>query len=166
MSSTIDDFRHFFRADKSHGPFSLRHVTDECLNLVEAGMKSNNIDIVVKCDRDVVVSGFANEYSQALMNILSNAREAIIESKISDGKIVIEIGEKDGFGVHTVTDNGGGIASEVLPKIFEPHFTTKEQGVGIGLYMSLISIEKNMHGRIDAENVAGGARFSIILSKS
>ena len=166
MSSTIDDFRHFFRADKSHGPFNLRQVTDECLNLVEAGMKSHNIDIVVKCDHDVVVVGYANEYSQAVMNILSNAREAIVEQNRTDGKIVIEIGEEDGFGVHSVTDNGGGIPSEVLPKIFEPHFTTKEQGVGIGLYMSLISIEKNMRGKINVENVAGGARFSIVMPKS
>jgi PAS domain S-box-containing protein len=166
MSSTIDDFRHFFRADKSPGTFSLKHVTDECLNLVEATMKSHNIDIVVMCEHDVAVNGYANEYSQAVMNILSNAREAIIERKIPEGKIVIEISEENEYGIHTVTDNGGGIPFEVLPKIFEPHFTTKEQGVGIGLYMTLISIEKNMHGRIDVDNVANGARFSIRLPKS
>lgn len=165
MSTTIDDFRYFFRADKSHGPFSLRHVTDECLNLVEAAMKNHNIEIVVNCEHDVVVSGYANEYSQALMNIFSNAREAIIEKKVADGKIVIDIGEKDGFGVHVVTDNGGGIPPDILPKIFEPHFTTKEQGMGIGLYMTLISIEKNMRGKIDVENVTGGARFTIVLPK-
>lgn len=166
MSSTIDDFRNFFRADKSPGTFSLKHVTDECLNLVEAAMKNHNINIIVKCERDVVVGGYANEYSQAIMNILSNAREAIIERKVSNGNIVIEIGEEGKFGVHTVTDNGGGIPPEVLPKIFEPHFTTKEQGVGIGLYMTLISIERNMHGKISVENVAKGARFSICLPKS
>ncbi len=166
MSSTIDDFRHFFRADKSPGAFSLKHVTDECINLVEAAMKNNNINIVVQCERDVVVSGYANEYSQALMNILSNAREAIIERNVADGRIDIEIGEDGDYGIHTVTDNGGGIPAEVLPKIFEPHFTTKEQGVGIGLYMTLISIEKNMHGKINVENMADGARFSICLPKS
>ena len=166
MSSTIDDFRNFFRADKSPGTFSLKHVTDECLNLVEAAMRSHNINIVVKCEGDVVVRGYANEYSQALMNILSNAREAIIERKVSDGRIVIEISEDGEFGIHTVTDNGGGIPPEVLPKIFEPHFTTKEQGVGIGLYMTLISIEKNMHGKIDVGNAAEGAWFSICLPKS
>jgi PAS domain S-box-containing protein len=166
MSSTIDDFRNFFRADKSPGTFSLRHVTDECLNLVEAAMKSHSINIVVECEHDVVVRGYANEYSQAVMNILSNAREAIIERRVTDGRIVIRIGEDGEFGIHTVTDNGGGIPPEVLPKIFEPHFTTKEQGVGIGLYMTLISIEKNMHGKIDVENVAEGASFSIRLPKS
>lgn len=165
MSSTIDDFRDFFRTDKSMGTFSLKRVTDECLNLVEAAMKSNNINIEVRCERDVVVSGYANEYSQAVMNILSNARDAIVGMKLTAGEIVIEIGEEGEFGVHTVTDNGGGIPVAVLPKIFEPHFTTKEQGVGIGLYMTLVSIEKNMNGRIAVENVANGARFSMYLPK-
>lgn len=166
MSSTIDDFRNFFRADKSPGAFSLKHVTDECINLVEAAMRNHNINIVVKCEHDVVVSGYANEYSQAVMNILSNAREAIIGNKVGNGNIVIEIGEEGQYGVHTVTDNGGGIPAEVLPRIFEPHFTTKEQGVGIGLYMTLISIERNMHGKINVENAADGARFSLCLPKS
>ena len=166
MSSTIDDFRHFFRADKSLGTFNLKQVSDECLNLVEAAMKSNNINIVVRCEHDVFVSGYANEYSQALMNILSNAKDAIVDRKIAEGEIIIEIGEEGGFGVHTVTDNGGGIPEEVLPKIFEPHFTTKTLGVGIGLYMTLVSIEKNMRGRISAENVPGGTRFSVYLPKA
>jgi PAS domain S-box-containing protein len=165
MSSTIDDFRNFFRADKTPGAFSLKHVTGECLNLVEASMKSHNINIVIRCEHDVVVGGYANEYSQALMNILSNARDAIVERKITEGEIAIEIREEGEFGVHSVTDNGGGIQSEVMPKIFEPHFTTKEQGVGIGLYMTMVSIEKNMHGRIVVENVAGGAKFSVYLPK-
>lgn len=166
MSTTIDDFRNFYRADKSKALFSLKHVTDECLNLVDAAMNSNKINIVVRCDQDVLVNGYANEYSQAVMNILSNAKEAIVERKIPQGEIVIEIGEDGNYGVHTITDNGGGIPADILSKIFEPHFTTKEQGIGIGLYMTLITIEKNMHGRIDVENVGNGARFSIYLPKS
>lgn len=166
MSSTIDDFRHFFRTDKSLGIFSLKQVTDECLNLVDAAMKNSNINIVVRCGQDVVVSGYASEYSQAVMNILSNARDAILEHKIAAGEIIVEIGEEGGFGVHSVIDNGGGIPAEILPKIFEPHFTTKEHGVGIGLYMTMISIEKNMHGRIAVENRENGARFSVYLPKA
>lgn len=165
MSSTIDDFRHFFRADKSLGMFSLRQVTEECINLVEAAMKSNNINIVVQCERDVIVHGYANEYSQAVMNILSNAKDAIVDRKMAEGEIVIAISEDGEFGVHSVTDNGGGVPAEVLPKIFEPHFTTKEHGVGIGLYMTLVSIEKNMNGKIAVENVANGARFSVYLPR-
>lgn len=166
MSGTIDDFRHFYRADKSIGNFSLKQVTEECIHLVEAAMESSNINIVVRCERDVIVKGLANEYSQALMNILINAKEAIVAKKTKAGEIVIEIGEDGVFGVHTVTDNGGGIPPEVLPKIFEPHFTTKEHGVGIGLYMTLVSIEKNMDGRILVENTQGGARFTIYLPKT
>jgi signal transduction histidine kinase len=163
MSTTIDDFRNFFRMDKNIGTFGLKQVTEECINLVEASIKNNNINIVIRCERDVLVSGYANEYSQAVMNLLSNARDAIVERKVADGEIVIEIGRDGEFGVHRITDNGGGIAPEALPKIFEPHFTTKENGVGIGLYMTLISIEKNMKGRILVENAAHGARFSMYL---
>lgn len=165
MSSTIDDFRNFFRADKSLKVFSLMQVTDECLNLVEAAMKSHNINIVVKCAQDVKVIGYENECYQSVMNILSNARDAIVEKNIASGEIVIEIREEGRFGVYTLTDNGGGIPADVLPRIFEPHFTTKEHGVGIGLYMSMISIEKNMKGRIKVDNVGEGTRFSIYLPK-
>lgn len=165
MSSTIDDFRHFFRADKSSKVFSLKKVTDECLNLIDAAMKSNNIAIVVSCERDVEVSGYENEYSQAVMNILSNAKDAIVGRKITHGEIRIEISEDDEFGVYALTDNGGGIPPEIMPRIFEPHFTTKEHGVGIGLYMSMVSIETNMNGRLTVENVTGGAKFTIYLPK-
>ncbi|MFA6014234.1 MAG: PAS domain-containing sensor histidine kinase [Gallionellaceae bacterium] len=166
MSNTIDDFRHFFRDDKTLGTFSLKKVTEECLNLVEAAMKVHNINIVVRCEQDVFVKGYANEYSQAVMNILSNAKDAIVDRKKDEGEIVIEISELGEFGVHTITDNGGGIPDEIFPKIFEPHFTTKEYGVGIGLYMTVVSIEKNMNGRIAVENVAEGARFCLNLPKA
>ncbi|HLP96880.1 MAG TPA: PAS domain S-box protein [Sideroxyarcus sp.] len=165
MSTTIDDFRHFFRADKSPGDFSLRQVTDECLNLVDAAMKSSHIEII-RNEADVIVSGFANEYSQALMNILSNARDAIVARGRGHGHIHIDIRAQGDWGVHTISDDGGGIPPEALPRIFEPHFTTKEYGVGIGLYMSMVSVEKNMKGRIEVENRADGASFSIYLPKA
>lgn len=166
MSSTIDDFRHFFRPDKNLESFSLKRITDECLNLIEAGMKSSNINVVVNCEQDVIVNGYANEYSQALMNILSNARDAIVSRNISSREIVIDIREEGEFGVHSVTDNGGGIPPDVLPRIFEPHFTTKEHGVGIGLYMTLVTVEKNMKGRVAVENVEDGAKFSLYLRRA
>jgi len=166
MSSTIDDFRHFFRKDKNTGTFGLRHMTGECLNLVDASMKNSNINILVHCGHEVFVSGYANEYSQAMMNILNNARDAIIHRKVAEGEIIIEISEDEASGVLSIRDNGGGIAPEVLPKIFEPHFTTKAQGLGIGLYMTQVAIEKNMNGRIEVENVANGVRFSLYLSKA
>ncbi len=166
MSRTIDDFRHFFRADRSLEAFSLHKATLECLNLVDASMRNNNINISVQVEHDVQVSGYSNEYSQVLMNILSNARDAIIDQKVAAGQISIEISEDDEFGIHAITDNGGGIPQDILSRIFEPHFTTKEHGVGIGLYMTLICVEKNMNGKISAENVPSGARFTICLPKA
>lgn len=165
MSRTIDDFRNFFRDDKSLGAFGLQQVTGECLSLVEAAMRNSQINIEVKCGREVMVWGYANEYSHALMNLLSNAKDAIIENHIAAGRIEIEIGEDEKSGWEIVTDNGGGIAEGLMQKIFVPHFTTKAHGVGIGLYMARTSIEKNMSGRIRAKNTVDGAQFTIQMPK-
>lgn len=166
MSSTIDDFRHFFRADKNIETFSLAKVTGECLNLLDASLRNNNITVILNEEHEVFVSGYANEYSQAVLNILSNAKDAIAGRKGVAGKIVVEIGEDGDYGVHSIIDNGGGIPADVMHRIFEPHFTTKEQGVGIGLYMALVTVEKNMKGKISVENVGEGAKFSLYLPKT
>lgn len=107
--------------------------------------------------------GFPNEYSQVLLNILGNAKEAIVESGSTRGKIAIRYGEQDGMGVVTVQDNGGGIPEDILDDIFHPYFTTKNAGTGIGLYMSKMIIEKNMQGRIEAKNIEGGCEFTIYV---
>jgi PAS domain S-box-containing protein len=166
MSSTIDDFRHFFRADKEIETFGLMQVTKECINLLDASLSNNNIAITVNCENDVLVTGYANEYSQALLNILTNAKDAIVGSANGGGEIIIEISEEGDYGVHSVIDNGGGIPPDVIDRIFDPHFTTKEKGVGLGLYMTLVSVEKNMKGRVAVENVKNGAKFSLYLPKA
>ena len=63
----------------------------------------------------------------------------------------------------SVEDNAGGIPGDVLPKIFDPYFTTKEQGSGIGLYMSKMIVERNFKGRIKAANTAAGALVTITI---
>ena len=63
----------------------------------------------------------------------------------------------------TITDNAGGIKEDILPKIFDAYFTSKEvgKGTGIGLFMSKTIIENNMGGRLTARNVGDGAEFRI-----
>ena len=106
--------------------------------------------------------GFPNEYSQVLLNLLSNAKEAILlHNQMLSGRVDIVITEQDGQGCVSVRDNGGGIPDEILDRIFEPYFSTKEKGSGIGLYMSKMIIEHNMNGSITAKNIEGGAEFTV-----
>ncbi len=159
MSTTIDDFRNFFKPDQRKTRFNLRNSIREALNLVEAGLHNNHIEVVVEADEDVFVEGFQGEYSQVLLNVLVNAKDALKPQKRT-GKVVIHLESCDGQGIVRVTDNAGGIPENVLPKIFDPYFTTKESGSGIGLYMSRM-IMGHMNGNITARNIDGGAEVTI-----
>jgi signal transduction histidine kinase len=106
--------------------------------------------------------GFPNEYSQVLLNLLSNAKEAIMaHNQTISGRVDIVLTEQDGQGCVSVCDNGGGIPIDILNRIFDPYFSTKGKGSGIGLYMSKMIIERNMNGSITARNIEGGAEFIV-----
>jgi signal transduction histidine kinase len=109
----------------------------------------------------LVCFGYPNEYAQVLLNLLTNAKDAIIERKVAGGAIWLSLAREDGYAALTVRDNGGGIPEAELAKVFEPYFTTKEKGTGIGLYMSKTIIENSMGGRIEARNSDGGAVFAV-----
>ncbi|MDD2580824.1 MAG: PAS domain-containing protein [Desulfuromonadaceae bacterium] len=163
ISDTIDDFRTFFNHEKEPHSFSVNDAVSRSINFVMPSLKNNGIKAVSDEQSDMCVVGYPNEYTQALLNIIINARDALMESQMPEPLISIRIFEEKGRSVVTVLDNGGGINEDALPRIFDPYFTTKEQGKGsgIGLYMAKMIIEKNMNGRLTARNVDGGAEFRI-----
>jgi signal transduction histidine kinase len=163
MSHTIDDFRNFFRSDKAVIAFNVNQVITRTLSLVEKSFKDQTIGIAFHPDGDPTANGFPNEYSQVLLNILMNSRDALVANQVGDALISIRSHAKGGSSVVTITDNGGGIPEEILDRLFDPYFTTKgpDQGTGIGLFMSKTIIEKNMAGKLTVCNVGKGARFSI-----
>ena len=158
MSKTIDDFRNFFKIDKAKKKFGIREAIEETLSLQSAQFKNRNIMVDIHGENDTI-EGFRGEFQQVVLNIINNAKDAILERKIKEGRITITITP-----LHvSIEDNAGGIEAEVLDRVFEPYFTTKDQGdgTGIGLYMSKMIIEKNMSGKLIAENGTFGARFVI-----
>ncbi|MEI6211090.1 MAG: CHASE domain-containing protein [bacterium] len=165
MSSTINDFRNFFLPDREKVRFSARVQILHATGLVEAGLTSENIRIHLDAPVDAELTGFPNEYSQVLLNLLVNAKEAIKDSGVPDGHIRIRLFERDGRACVSVSDNGGGIPADVLEKIFEPYFSTKKMGTGIGLYMSKMIIERSMSGAIEAHNKDGGAEFVVVTPR-
>jgi PAS domain S-box-containing protein len=163
-SRTIDDFRDFFKPDEEKVPFKVQEMVEKTVSLIEESFRQLRIAITVTAAGEPVINGHPNEFSQVMLNILFNARDAFLARKDDRPRVIaIEIFSQGGRGVVTVADNAGGIPEEILEKIFDPYFTTRgpDQGIGIGLYMSKIIIEKNMPGRLSARNTADGAEFRI-----
>lgn len=163
MSQTIEDFRNFFRPDKEKQQFSVKEVIDRTISFIEASFKSHDIGLVFSLKDDISIYGFPNEYAQVLINILNNAKDVVLERKVQNPRVTIELSSAGTRSIVEITDNGGGVPEEIIEKIFEPYFTTKQpsQGTGIGLYMSKTIIEKNMNGRLSVSNTTDGAKFRI-----
>jgi PAS domain S-box-containing protein len=165
MSRTVDDFRNFFRPDKIRTPFHVNQVIRQMVSLIEESFKDKQISIAFHTEGDPMITGYPNEYAQALLNILVNARDALVERNVDDPRITLRSSHEGGKTVLTIADNAGGIAEEIMDKLFDPYFTTKgaDTGTGIGLYMSKTIIEKNMGGRLTARNTGTGAEFRIVV---
>ncbi len=162
MSTTIDDFRNFFKPNREKQSFQPWDSIDEGIKLVSQTFKNNNIEIEQeKSGEPCEVVGYPNEFSQVVLNALSNAKEAILDKKIP-GKVHIRIGKGIDSAIISIRDNGGGIPEDILPKIFDPYFTTKEKGTGIGLYMSKMIMD-HMGGDITIRNVEGGVEVLLTL---
>lgn len=163
MSQTIDDFRNFYKPDREKRWFKVNHVVTRAVTLVEASFREHRISIVVNALDDLEIRGYQNEYAQVLLNILMNARDALLERGTVEPRVTLDARMEKGKSVVTVSDNAGGIGEEIMDKIFDPYFTTKESGLGtgIGLFISKSIIEKNMGGRLSARNAGFGAEFRI-----
>ncbi|KJU82472.1 multi-sensor signal transduction histidine kinase [Candidatus Magnetobacterium bavaricum] len=173
MSKTIDDFRNFFRPTKEKEMFNCLSAINSMLSIVSAQLSNNSISVKVTAqdENSLFVNGFPNEFKQAVLNVINNSKDAIIDNrkKLSQshgkGLITINVFKENNKTVVVITDNGGGVEAGIIDRVFEPYFTTKEQGkgTGIGLYMSKTIIERNMDGRLDVRNVPNGAEFRIEL---
>jgi PAS domain S-box-containing protein len=163
MSKTISDFRNFLTPGRKKTVFSARAELVETLRLVDASYRHDGIELVLEGDSDVSLLGFPNEYAQVVLNLLSNARQAIQASKVTAGRITLWLESRGDLGCLVVRDNGGGIPEAVLGRIFEPYFTTRQTGSGIGLTMSRQIVEQSMGGRLEARNVGDGAELTVLL---
>jgi PAS domain S-box-containing protein len=163
MSTTIDDFRNFFRPDRDPADFDLGAAVEDAAFIMEASLKNNDIGLERAVEPGLRAWGFHGQFSQAVLNVLANAKEVLQERHVRPARIRLQVSRRDAQVEVTVEDNAGGIPDNVLGHIFEPYFTTKEQGSGIGLYMTKMILERSMHGKIRAENTAEGARFVLTV---
>jgi signal transduction histidine kinase len=164
MSRTINDFRKFYLPNKERAVFSLSESMEDALSIFSLCLKNHNIHVQFEYRGQQQVYGFQNEFIQVILNIFMNSKDAFVNQNIENRKLNIKIDEDEWFYMTEIIDTGGGIEPSLLDKIFEPYFTTRQNGTGLGLYMGKVILE-NMHGNIKAENTGTGARFLLFIPK-
>ena len=164
LSKTIDDFRNFFKPNKEKEHAKICKIIEDTIQIIGKSLENNNIELEYDQSCTLTVYTFPNELLQVFLNLLANAKDAIKENAIENGKITITILEKNDCVETVICDNGGGIRESILSNLGEPYMTTKdENGTGLGLYMSRVIVQKHMGGDILWENQNGGACFTIRL---
>ena len=165
MSRTIDDFRNFFSSGRQKETLRIHVPISKVEKLMSASLKNNGIGLVISIEEDFQLYVYPNELIQVLLNLLSNAKDVLIERAIVNGTVEIRTYRKGNQYALEVRDNAGGIHTQPIEKVFEPYFSTKHAtaGTGIGLYMSKIIIEKNNGGKIIVHNQGSGAVFTVLF---
>ena len=155
LSATVDDFRNFFKPNKGKEMVSLTTPIKKALAIVKSSMKNKNIDVNTDFKTDDELLLYQNELMQVILNILKNSEDNFLEKKILNPKINIITKKINNKYIISISDNGGGIKEEILSKIFDPYFSTKDEknGTGLGLYMSKIMIEEHNKGSLSVKNV-------------
>ena len=164
MSQTIDDFRNFYKEDKKKIEFNIKNAIQNAVNIIEASIKHNGIKMQIQAKEDIAYIGYPNQLSQVILNILQNSKDALELKKVKNPYIKVKVYKSKKFAKIEIKDNAGGIPPNIMDKIFEANFTTKQgTGTGIGLYMSKTIIVDNFGGNILVKNDKDGALFTIEL---
>ncbi|WML44495.1 HAMP domain-containing sensor histidine kinase [Neobacillus sp. PS3-40] len=162
MSRTINDFQKFYMPNKEKNVFSLGESIGNALSIFSLSLKTYDIHVLFEYRGEQMAYGYQNEFSQVVLNILTNARDAFVHRGLKNRKVSITISQTESFFAVEFTDNAGGIEANLVPKLFKPYFTTRPHGTGLGLYMSKMILEK-MDGSIKVENTDDGARFILFI---
>jgi len=148
---------------------SMKELIDDSLTLMKHHLKSFGIELKVDCPaEDCRVTGNFTEISQVVVNLLSNARDAVRDAELK----VISLGYKSEGGLVSVwvQDSGRGIPETYAAEVFKPFFTTKahQEGTGLGLYISKMIADRNQASLSfetlkDRSGRVVGTRFMLVL---
>ncbi len=166
MSTTIDDFSNFFEPNRKKEIFNASDYIDNAINIIEMSLTYNHININVNKNSETYpILGYPSEFSQVILNILINAKDALCDTSSSSRNINISIAKDKNNVIVEIEDNAGGIKKDLIEKVFDMYFTTKKskEGTGLGLYISRLIIETKLNGEIKIKNTKVGAKIIIIL---
>ncbi|MCT7582298.1 sensor histidine kinase [Aliarcobacter butzleri] len=166
LSKTIDDFKEFYLQEKEKDNFLVKDSIQNALTILNPDLQKDSINLNLKFEtfEDIKIFGVKNELSQVILSLVSNSIDAL--KNRHNPKISINVVSSSAEVIIEILDNAGGIKAKNLKKIFEPYFSTKEEGTGIGLYLSKIIIEESFGGKLQVQNIKDGAKFSIFIEKA
>jgi len=146
LSTTIDDFRNFFKPNQQKELMDLTLPIYKALQIIENSLKDDNITVIKEFTTNKPLYIHKNEIVQVILNILNNAQDNFKEHDIKDAVIIISTREEGNDAVISISDNGGGIPENIIENIFNPYFSTKHEknGTGLGLYMSKMIVANMM----------------------
>lgn len=165
LSSTVKDFKEFYTPTKQKEKFLVIEAIQSAITIMNADLKKRNIDLDLKfaSNEDIEIYGIKSEFSQAILALISNAYDALVN--IENPYIKIGISSTSAEVIIKIQDNAGGIEKKNLEKVFEPYFSTKKNGTGIGLYLVKLIIEKSFNGLIKLNNGKDGVKYTITIEK-
>lgn len=156
LSQTIEDFRNFAKVDKNKKTFDVNETIIKTYKIVENLYKVNTITVEFDLCEEMFYNGLQSQLSQVIINILNNAKDALISNNPNkeSRKINVSTSANESYFMIKIGDNAGGIPTDIIPKIFDPYFTTKHQsqGTGIGLFMTHEIIKNHFGGTIEVKN--------------
>lgn len=169
MSKTLSDFRNFLKPSTKKKLFSISKALNEINEIIGKQIFYSNIKMNFNYENkneELLIYGYENEFKQVLLNLINNAKNKIVE-KIRENKekanININIKRCSNFNTIEIVDDGGEIDERIINSIFDPYFTTKEDGTGFGLYMAKVIVEDKMRGTINVRNEGQNVVFTIKL---
>jgi signal transduction histidine kinase len=162
MSETLENLKGFYQPNKKKESFLISDAVQNVINIIKPILESEGIHLEFNIKEDKKYLSFKNEYSQVVLNLLTNAKDALLEENINNPfiEITLDINEKE-QSILTINDNAKGIPEKIIDKVFDPYFSTKNTNSGIGLYMSKVIVESHLNGNISVSNTPLGACFII-----
>lgn len=163
LTHTIENFRNFFKPNQEKETIELKTFFESLKDLLQAVLSHHAITLSVSIQDIETITVYKNELLQVLVNLINNAKDAIIAKAPPQGMIHIKASLHDDQAIFEIHDNGGGIPLEIIDKIGAQYFTTKtsKEGTGLGIYMSKMILEKHLHGTLSWSNNEEGASFYI-----
>mgnify|MGYP000423828206 CR=1 FL=1 len=150
LSQTITDFRDFFNSKMVKTTFTVSSMVDKTIKLLS--LELENIE-VVKEFNDIHITSYENQLMQVLMNLINNSRDEFKRQDLDKAIILIKAYEKGDTVYFEVCDNAGGVPKDIIDKVFNHYFTTKDKiGTGLGLSMVKEIIIKSFQGTVHVEN--------------